>query len=60
MKYLVTGLVEYYQYVEADSEDEAVTKSNNQAFAWNQTLNHPIQDVKAKLLIVETTGSEVK
>jgi len=58
MKYLVTGMVEFYQYVEADSEEEAI--DNPYPHGWNQTMNLPIQNLKARVVEVETTGKEVK
>lgn len=58
MKYLVTGMVEFYQYVEADSEEEAC--DNTCPVEWNQTMNLPIQNLKARAMDIETTGSESK
>lgn len=56
MKYLVTGMVEFYQWVEANSEDEALFEVDMEA--WRQTMNQPIQNIEAKLMEVETTGVE--
>lgn len=56
MKYLVTGMVEFYQWIEADSEDDALANIDN--VGWYQTINHPIQNVQAKLVEVEATGVE--
>lgn len=58
MKYLITGKVEFYQWVEADSEDEASDQMENGQ--WYQTMNQPIQDVQIKQMEVDTTGVEVK
>jgi hypothetical protein len=58
MKYLVTGMVEYYQYVEADSEEEACDNPN--PHDWRQTMNMPIQNLKAQVAEIETTGTESK
>jgi hypothetical protein len=57
MKYLVTGYFEYYQYVNASSEEEARSKIDK--FGWYQTINHPIQNVQVKPVEIETTGEEV-
>ena len=53
MKYLVTGMVEFYQYVEASSEEEACDNTFPQG--WNQTMNLPIQNLKAQVAEIETT-----
>lgn len=58
MKYLITGTVEFYQYVEAESEEEALDNPN--PHDWRQTLNMPIQNLKARVVEIKTTGSESK
>lgn len=58
MIFLVTGMVEVYQFVEADSEEDA--RDNIDAHGWRPTMNHPIQNLKVKVGEVETTGEEVK
>lgn len=58
MKYLVTGKVEFYQWVEADSEEEARQRASKGQ--WRQTINQPIQGLQIKLMEIDTTGKEVK
>lgn len=58
MKYLVTGNVEFYQWVEADSEDEARQRASKGQ--WRQTINQPIQELQIKPMEIETIGEEKK
>lgn len=61
MKYLVTCKVEFYQWLEADSEEDVRAYVKNQPNGqWLQTMNQPIQNVQVKQMEIDTTGSEVK
>lgn len=44
---LVTGWVEYYVYVDADSEEEAINKAK-QSKDWCRTMNLPMENVKVE------------
>jgi hypothetical protein len=62
MKYLVTGMIEFYQWVDASSEEEA--RANIDVNNWRQTqystVEETVQDIRVKQAEVETTGEEVK
>lgn len=54
MRFLITGKIELYQWVEADSEEEALDQSKNGQ--WFQTINQPIQSVQIHSVEIEATG----
>lgn len=63
MKFLVTGMVEFYQWVEADSAEEAHEKidMNNWRQTQYSTAEETVQNVKVKgPMEIETTGEESK
>ena len=56
-KMLVTAQAEYYIHVEADSEEEAIQKAK-QSKNWARTMNSPMTDYKAKVLLTKTPSKE--
>jgi hypothetical protein len=50
--FLVTGQAEYYAYVTAESEEEAIQKIQSKASAeetgvhWRRTMNCPLTEIK--------------
>ena len=55
MKFLVTGKAEFYQYVEADTAQEAVIKLDQGE--WHRTLNVTLEDIK---VVEQITTEKVK
>jgi hypothetical protein len=62
MKYLVTGMVEFYQFVEVDSEEKVRSHINMNSWRQTQysTMEETVKDIRIKQAEVETTGEEVK
>jgi hypothetical protein len=60
MKYLITVWTEFYQWVEADSEEEALAHAHSGNGGWRQTMNKPAKDIKAKIGEIDTDGEVVE
>jgi len=58
MKFLCTGWAEYYQWVEADTEEEA--RAQMEKGRWFRTMALPLQDIKVEVKELDAEGHEVK
>lgn len=50
---LVTGWAEYYVYIEADSDEEALEKAKKSK-DWRRTMNWPMEDFSVEEAKVDT------
>jgi hypothetical protein len=46
VKFLVTGMAEYYLHVEAENSEEALKKASIATKAWRRSTGEPLKDVQ--------------